>query len=217
MSDFVVEEFLKGTLPEIVPLLSSLTDAQLVEVRESENTSENSRSTLITAIDRNQSRRDQLAEEKKVEARKAADLGAQKAGFADAQALVDAADAAKNKPKRKKASAAPKPISAKVLDDGIDRAKELIGGDELTIGFGDEGRLNADIPAVAANLRMFNGQLVTLDKIIMRTTKLHRTTTVNYAYLLHGNKVLAVREFGAPIRTEPGQQIVFSVGSIAFR
>lgn len=217
MSDFVVEEFLKGALPQIVPLLSSLTDAQLVEVRESENASENSRSTLITAIDRNQSRRDQLAEEKKAEAKKQADRSAQKAGFADAQAQEDAKKAAANQPKRKKAPKAAKPMSAKVLPDGIELAKDLLDSGELTIGFGDDRNLNVDIPRTPANLRMFNGQLVTLDKVVMRTSDLRRITTVTYAYLLHEKKVLAVREMGAPIRTEPNQQIVFNAGSLSFR
>ena len=147
----------------------------------------------------------------------AADEAAQKAGFADAQAQEDAKKAAANQPKREKAPKAAKPMSAKVLANGIDQAKELLASGELTIGFGDDRNLNVDIPRAPANLRMFNGQLVTLDKIVMRTSDLRRITTVTYAYLLHEKKVLAVREMGAPIRTEPNQQIVFNAGSLAFR
>ncbi len=216
MSDFVVEEFLKGSLPQIVPVVPKLSDVELAEVRKAENDADNTRSTLITALDREQAKRDAAAEAEKAEEQKRKDAAAQQDGFVDAEAQAAAAKAAKKPGRAKKRASQPKALVAKVVDNGMEEARQLLSSGELEIGFGDNEKLNPDIPKVTGAMAAKGEKLNNQDLVVLRTAQLHRMTTVTYAYLIHGKRVLSARELGAPIRIEPGLQISFKPGTLSF-
>lgn len=217
MEEFNIAEFLKGSLAVVVPQLGKLSDEQLAAVYEAENSAEHTRTTLLKSIEREQSKREELAAEAKKAAQLKADQAAQAAGFADAKSHAAALALAKRKPKAKRKAAQPKPLSAKVADDGMAQAREFMAsGESLSIGFGDQKRLNPDIDKETCTMREHRGRIGNVGKVVMRTAKLNRTTTVSHAYLLHDKTVLAVRELAAPLITNANQQIVFSAGSLAF-
>ena len=159
---------------------------------------------------------DKAAADKAAADRNMANVAARNAGFVDAEAQAAALAASSRSVKVKKKAAQPKPLIAKVAEKGMDEARALLPDDVLEIGFGDNNRLNVDIAKIAAPMLANGAKLNNKDLIALRTEKLHRTTTVTYAYLLHGNRVLAARELGCPIRVEPGLQITFKPGTLSF-
>lgn len=144
-------------------------------------------------------------------------------GFVDAQAKADAvAAAAKPKAERKPRQAKPKsPASPPIVKTlGIEAAMERVASGShggFAVGFGDERGPHRDLPPVPApSCSQRRGQIVTNDRLVIRTRDLGKPTVISHAWLYDGDDALTVRELAAPVMISPGEQFVIEPGRFAF-
>lgn len=214
MSDQDPSTPLDKTVPEIVETLEGLDDAAIGKLLEDEKAGDN-RVTLTDAIEAEQAKRKEAADEK-----------AREEGFTDAAAKQAAeeraaAEAAKAKPKRQA-----KPKAAK--ENGFDKpaadeeraelkaaARE---GATVFVTLGDDKGPDKHLPPVKTRLQPKRDLAVNASSLGFATGKLPRRTRFTHYFLTDakGKKAGVTRELAAPIAVNPGEGVSFPAGTLGF-